>query len=319
LSEAADWFARQSRLSITTDELYEFRDWRRDPENAAAYASVEATWEATGGLAGRPAIQAATEAALQKRPARGAAPAPAVRARWLYGILAAGLVVAVSAGFAFQRPATFKTRVGEQRVVTLTDGSLVRLNTDSKLVVRYRRNERRVELIRGEAFFEAAHDAARPFVVVADGASVRALGTKFDVRRDADLVRVTLLEGRVQVAKAGQARGATLAPDQQLTVTPQGISPIRSTVAAETVGWTSGRLIFHETPLDEAVAEVNRYSDKKIVLDGPTAVTRQPVSGAFDVGNTQDFVSAVEGGFDLQSTTVEGVVHLGPRASTPAT
>src|SRR5579859_277103 len=189
LTEAADWFARQRRLSITTDELYEFREWRRVADNAAAFAAVEATWEATGKLAERPAIQAITEAALEKRPARRAAPDPTVRARWLYGIVAAGLVAAVAAGFAFQSPPTFQTRVGEQRLVTLIDGSRVRLNTDSKLVVHFRGRERRVELVRGEAFFEAAHDASRPFVVEADGARVRALGTKFDVRRDSDLVR----------------------------------------------------------------------------------------------------------------------------------
>src|SRR5258708_3057150 len=83
---------------------------------------------------------------------------------------------------------------------------------------------------------------ARPFVVEADGTRLRALGTKFDVRRDADVVRVTLLEGRVQVARVDQPAGATLAPNQQLTVTARGISPVRPTDAAEASGWTSGRL-----------------------------------------------------------------------------
>jgi transmembrane sensor len=317
LTEAADWLARQCSRSITVDELYEFRDWRRDPDNAAAFASVEATWRSSGELANRPAIRAVTEAALQKWPARRAEPDPSVRLRWLYGIAAAGAVAAVAGWIFFQLPPTFETQVGQQRLVTLDDGSRVRLNTDSKLVVRYRRNERRVELVHGEAFFEAAHDAGRPFVVEADGTRVRALGTKFDVRRDADLVRVTLLEGRVQVAKADQPTSATLTPNQQLTVTAKGISPVMAADAAEAAGWTTGRLIFHETPLEEAVAEVNRYSDEKVVLDGPASLGRKPISGAFNTGDTHAFVSTIQVFLDLKTSESGGVVHLSPKAETP--
>ena len=174
-------------------------------------------------------------------------------------------------------------------------------------------------LARGEAFFEAAHDAARPFVVEADGTRVRAVGTKFDIRREPDLVRVTLLEGRVQVANADQPASTTLSPNQQLTVTAKGVSPVRQADVAEASAWTSGRLIFHETPLEDAVAEVNRYSSRKLVLDVPVGLARTPVSGAFNTGDTHGFVSAVEGGYDLQSSSdVDGAVHLRPRAPQPA-
>lgn len=315
-AEAADWFARQSRLSITTDELYAFRDWKRDPANAAAYAAIEETWTAAGGLAEDPEIVAATQAALEAPAPRPKTVDPSVRARWLYGMAAAAIVVAAATGFVFQAGPSFETRTGEQRLVTLEDGSRVRLNTDSKVIVRYRRAERRVELARGEAFFEAAHDTARPFVVVADGTHVRAVGTKFDVRRDAGRVRVTLLEGRVQVAKANPSASATLVPNQQLTSTPAGFSAVRATDAAEASGWTTGRLIFHATPLDDAVAEVNRYSTHKITLDGLNALARQPVSGAFNTGDTKAFVSAVQGLYDLQSSTdAAGAIRLRPPAA----
>ena len=318
-AEAADWFARQCRLSITTDELYAFRDWRRDPANAAAFAAVEATWIEAGGLIHDPDIRAATEEALRTHPSRRTSAEAATRSRWLLGLATAGAIVVIGGVLVFQPAPTYETQVGQQRLITLQDGSRVRLNTNSKLVVRYRRDERRVVLARGEAFFEAAHNADRPFVVEADGTRVRAIGTKFDVRRDADLVRVTLLEGRVQVAKLDQPPSATLTPNQQLTVTPKGMSPIRSTDAAEASGWTSGRLIFHQTPLEDAVAEVNRYSSDKLVLEVPVALARTPVSGAFNTGDTQGFVSAVEGGYDLQSSSdADGSVHLRPRAAQPA-
>ncbi|HEY3949839.1 FecR family protein [Phenylobacterium sp.] len=317
-TEAADWFARQSRLSITTDALYDFREWRKDPANAAAYAAIEATWTAAGGLAEDRDIKAATQAALQPQPARRAAIDPAVRARWLYGVVAALVVAAVGARVLIHPTPAYETRVGEQRLVVLADGSRVRLNTDSRLIVRYRRGERDVELARGEGFFEVAHDPSRPFVVQADGARVRALGTKFDVRRDPDRVRVTLLEGRVQVARTDQAASATLSPNQQLTVTAKGLSPVRAADAAEASGWTSGRLTFHATPLRDAVAEVNRYASRKVVLEGPDALARQPVSGAFNTGDTEAFVSAVQGLFDLQATPAADVIRLGPRPAAPA-
>jgi transmembrane sensor len=210
---------------------------------------------------------------------------------------------------------TYRTGVGEQRLLVLQDGSRVRLNTDSELRVRFRSGERRVILARGEGFFEAAHNPARPFVVEADGARVRALGTKFDVRRDAATVRVTLLEGRVQVARADQAAGATLTPNQQLTVTGRGVGAPVATDANEVSSWTTGRLSFRNEPLDDALAEVNRYAAHKVSLDGPATLGRQPVSGVFNVGDTPAFVAAVSTFFDLEATTAsDGSVRLAPKA-----
>ncbi|WP_372786015.1 FecR domain-containing protein [Phenylobacterium sp.] len=318
--EAAAWFMRLSQRSVTTAALYEFAAWRRDDANAKAYADIEATWEATKRLAKDPDIQAATAAALRKRPAK-----PRLRMAGLFGVgpfaIGATLAVVVLAAATFWivgLPQTYETRVGEQRLVVLQDGSRVRLNTNSRLIVRFRRDERRVVLARGEAFFEAAHNAARPFVVEADGARVRAIGTKFDVRRDGDAVKVTLVEGRVRVVQANGPSAATLAPNQELTVTPAGITAPRVTDADESAGWTSGRLTFHGMALQDAIAEVNRYAAHKIELSGPQALARQPLSGVFDAGDTSSFVSAVILEFDLQSSADPGgAIRLSPRQPTP--
>jgi transmembrane sensor len=208
---------------------------------------------------------------------------------------------------------TYRTQVGEQRLIVLSDGSRLRLNTDTAVRVRFGPEARRVELQRGEAFFEVAHDTARPFFVQSRDAEVRAVGTRFDVRREADAVKVTLLEGRVEVTRDGAA--ATLQPNQQLAVTRQGLSPAVAADAAEVASWTGGRLTFRGLPLGQAVQEVNRYSRRRIILEGPADLAHQPVSGAFDVGDTQAFVAAVTAVFDLQAAPAEdGDIRLKPRA-----
>ena len=161
-------------------------------------------------------------------------------------------------------PTTTSTHVGEQRLVVLNDGSRVRLNTDTKLNVRFGLHERRVVLAKGEAFFEAAHDATKPFIVEADGARVRAIGTKFDVRRAGQNVQVTLVEGRVRVGRAAAPNEVTLLPNQQLSITPQRISAPAPVDGLQASDWTTGRLVFRGVPLASAIEEINRYTDRKI-------------------------------------------------------
>lgn len=300
--EAAAWFARLKRRAVTTDSLRAFRDWRRVPDNAAAYQSVESAWSAAGGLAENPDIRAATLAALAHRPLRARvrdAVSAHPRFAWGLGGLAAIALVLAAAGPTLFQP-SYSTGTGEQRLVILEDGSKVRLNTDSKVRVRFTRHERHLDLLRGEAFFEAAHDASRPFRVDAGRADVRALGTRFDVRRDDGRVQVTLVEGKVQVREDGRAQAFTLTPSQQIVLDPGRAAAPRAADTARLTSWTTGRLMFHETPLAEAVAEVNRYAGQKIELDD-AALGAAPVSGVFDTGDTQAFLAAVTLLFDLQA------------------
>jgi transmembrane sensor len=223
----------------------------------------------------------------------------------------AGLAIAGAAIFGLpQLQPAYSTAVGEQRLVRLEDGSRIRLNTDSRVRVAFSRGERRLVLARGEAYFDVAHDARRPFIVQAGDASVRALGTRFDVRRDAGQVRVTLLEGRVRVRHDGQPRSWTLAPDQQLTLSAGGAGTTRTADGASATSWTTGRLVFHETPLAAAIAEVNRYSDRKVALDAQ-GLSGRLVNGVFDVGDTDSFVRGVAALIELKATaTPDGSIRL---------
>ncbi|HEX5263488.1 MAG TPA: FecR family protein [Phenylobacterium sp.] len=302
LDEAASWFVQLSRRSVTTQALRDFRAWRQSSDNAAAYAHVESTWTAAGDLSADPAIRKATEAALT-RPARssrlegliGLRPKP-----WLLGGAAlAGTAVALFLLLPTLQP-TYRTGIGEQRLVVLEDGSRVHLNTDSQIRVHFTGARRDIELARGEAFFEAAHDTARPFIVNAGLADVRAIGTRFDVRRSPDVVHVMLVQGQVSVRRDGEADSWTLKPNQKLEVTRTGAAALTQADPEQATGWTNGRLTFHATPLAEAVDEVNRYSAHKVQLD-VDGLSRAPVSGVFNTGDTEAFVAAVSSLFGLKA------------------
>jgi transmembrane sensor len=298
-SEAAGWFTRLGETPIATQTWQDFNRWRQSAANAAAYDAVEARWQAAGQLADDPDIRAAVADTLRKRPVRRAAGF----SRGGPMLLGAGFLAACAlvGGLMLVFFPTYSTHVGEQRLVVLRDGSRVRLNTDSKLLVRFGFQERHVILAKGEAFFEAAHDPSKPFVVEADGARVRAIGTKFDVRRSGNSVQVTLVEGRVQVGRAATPNEAVLMPNQQLTVTPERVSAPSPVDAPQAASWTTGRLVFRGVPLSAAVQEINRYTTHKIVLDAPAELASQPVSGSFDPGDPKAFVEAATTLFALKA------------------
>lgn len=306
LEEAAGWFTRLKQESVSEASIDDFLAWRRDPANDAAYAEVEARWRQADRVSNDPELVRLTEAALRKPRFWDG-----LKRRLASNLLPLGLVAATLAGAVVLlvvqlQPQAYETDVGAQQIVRLGDGSVLRLNTASRVEVRFGRQERRLVLQRGEAFFEVAHDAERPFVVVAGDTQVRALGTKFDVRRLDGQTQVTLAEGRVEVARPGRKEAWTLAPNQQITLNGAPPAP-RVADAATATSWTTGRLRFQGTPLAEAVAEVNRYTHTKIILDAG-AVADERVSGVFDTGDTKAFVSAVTELFGLSArTTPEGI------------
>lgn len=307
VEEAAAWFARLGATSVSSKTLEDFYAWRRVPANARAYARIEADWDAAGRLRGDPQLRAATAKAA--RPRNSAPWLTLAPARlWIGGGALAGCA-AIAAALWFQSaPEAYSTRVGEQRLVVLADGSKVRLNTNSQVTVRLGGPERRLTLIRGEALFEAAHDPAHPFVVDAGLARVRALGTRFDVRRDPGAVGVVLIQGKVQVRRDDE-RAWTLVPNQRLRVPATGAAAPERADPEQATAWTAGRIAFHATPLGEAVEEVNRYAVRKVRL-APGVPDGSPVSGVFNTGDTEGFVSAVRALFGLTAHPEDGAIVL---------
>lgn len=308
--EAAEWHVRLGERPVSADMLHAFATWRRNPANAEAYHRVETLWRTTGSLSSDPEIQALTQGTLRRsRPrlshmwSRRLAPAAVV----LIPVLIAALALLLW----LPTRGLYSTDVGGRRVIRLDDGSQVQLDTDTRLKVRFGDAERRIILEQGQALFIVAHDAARPFSVAAGATEVTALGTVFDVRREPRGVRVTLVEGVVAVtdAKSGEARRWRLAPGQQLATSRPNATPLAVDPVIET-SWARGRLVFRETPLRQAVAEVNRYLPDKIVLAaGPAGDV--PVNGVFATGDRDAFVSAVSDLFELTAEPQpDGAVRL---------
>jgi len=291
--EAAEWFTRLSQPSVTTQSIQAFRAWRRDPGNRAAYDRLEAIWDAAGALTEDPDVQALR---LQTRARTVGAPRRRVVS---WGALAtAGAAGLAALLFHALSPAAYESGLGEQRIVRLADGSVLRLNTDSRVSVKLGDERRDVRLERGQALFEVAHDPSRPFVVRAGRAEVRALGTVFDVRMADRKVDVTLVEGSVQVSTPSGGR-IKLRPDERVQVRDGALEVPAPTDADREISWTDRRLIFQQTPLAEAVAEVNRYSKRKVELEAPD-LADAPVNGVFATGDTEAFAAAAASVFDLQ-------------------
>ena len=318
--EAADWFTRLGSKVIATSAIEDFYTWRRDPLNNATYLRVEEVWRKTARLQGDPDIDIAVHEALK----RGAERRKAGLLADLAGRKALGLAVillaVVTGAFVVSRPDSYSTNIGEQRVVRLADGTRVTLDTNSAVTASLSKEKRNVRLTRGQALFEVAKDPTRPFIVSTDKGDVRALGTRFDIElRQADM-KVTLLEGSVEVRNAahlGADQSWTLKPGEQVNVSKAARTtppPRRVNVNAAT-SWTTGRLTFQETPLAEAMKEVTRYSRDQIQL-GDSSLAEQPINGSFVAGDTEAFAGAVATLFDLETAkTSNGRIVLQSRKS----
>lgn len=243
---------------------------------------------------------------------------PVVRRRITYpAALAACLAVVVGLGavwWSLADAGAYATAPGEQKVATLEDGSRIALNTDTQVEVRFDADQRQIELDRGEAMFEVAHDAGRPFVVIAGDTRVQAIGTVFTVRRTRDDVIVTLIKGKVAVShdrpRAGRMADTPLMlrPGEKLTEPVEGPRRIEPQSVEAATAWRRGQTVFDETPLGSAVSELNRYGGPPIVVDDPR-VAALPVSGVFAT-NAPDFAEAVATLHGLRIEKDDGTLHI---------
>ena len=229
--------------------------------------------------------------------------------RGFAALSASAAVVALALGWHWM-PATatssHRTSLGATEVVALADGSQTTLASDSRIDVSLSRSRRVVDLQRGEAFFDAARDPRRPFVVEAGERRVVAVGTRFSVRRDGPDLRVVVTEGTVRLesqARGGTAQPAALLPAGSVArATADGVLVQAGSVAdaERLLGWRDGLLVFRDTTLAEAAAEFNRYNARKLVVaDAEVAALR--VGGSFRWANAEAFARLLEQGFPVHA------------------
>jgi len=296
--DAAGWAARLLSDQQTPDDVAAFERWSLEhPEGRANYERM-ADLTAMLSAAGRDPI--ARGVLRSSRPAQIIGRRSAMAA---VVAMAAAVFAAVITPTLLDRPAVYETRVGETRTVALKDGSVVTLNVGSRLRVRMEEGERLLWLDHGEARFEVAHNSARPFRVFSGDREVRALGTVFDVKRTDGAFRVVLETGSVglypadidvtrPVAEAG--RPVTVLTPGQMAEVHVGETRLGVETAdlAVTGAWRNQRLVLDDRPLGEAVAEINRYNARVIVVDDPV-VAAMPISGVFRTDDPDAFAQAV--------------------------
>jgi transmembrane sensor len=210
---------------------------------------------------------------------------------------------------------SFRTAVGAVAAVPMADGSKVTLNTDSQIRIAVTEHDRRVNLRRGEAFFEVAKDRSRPFVVVAGHCRVIAVGTKFSVWREADEVRVAVTEGRVRVERdtrtSAEPAADEVAAGSVARASDAGVLIQRKRLSEveEELSWRRGFLFFHDVPLTEAVAEFNRYNHDRLVIGNP-AIAGIRIGGSFRSTNVGGFVRLLQDGFSIHVERRDGEIIL---------
>jgi transmembrane sensor len=334
--QAAHWWIVLHEDTCTAADREAFAAWlRRSPERVEAYLRVKMLMET---LRSQQHHWPETPADELIRHARGwsaeiipfarsraAAPVPGLfaflGARMFIYVSFAVVCCVVMLSWLVWSPQQFATDVGEQRSVLLDDGSVITLNTSSQIEVKYSDSRRFIRLVRGEALFDVAHDAHRPFDVDTGKVVVRAVGTRFNVDRRDHRTTVSVVEGKVQVmadesplsprspqsAMSGDSAHApameVLIEAQRLVVTDSGMGQPEVIVdIAPVTAWTQRQLVFENQTLGEVAAEFNRYNRQHILIES-ARLRSQLVTGVFQANDPASFLGFISNIPQVRVTT----------------
>ncbi len=324
-AEAARW----QRLLESDDPatIAEFADWvKASPRHLREFMFMEALASAAGTIDPEKKIEIDLDCARREGSVITLARAPAGEqrgrtARWrIPAMIAAGFSALALGLTAWLTPhllggwQQYSTAVGEQRDVSLSDGSVVQLNVRSRLRVRFSETSRELQLMEGEALFKVAPDRARPFEVQAGETIIRAVGTAFNVHRTEAQMTVAVLEGKVQIESVTPEPAAPanyLASGETARVERRGamVRKVRAPVA-EAVAWRQRRLVFREETLAVIADEFNRYNKyPQITVVGEAARARR-LGGTFDANDTDSLVQLAMRTGDLVAERRDGEIVI---------
>ena len=338
IDRAAQWAVRMDRDDLGDADRAAFESWLDEPGNDDAFDRASDAMALFDGLdVELPELAALRSEALAHpiAPTRRWMP-------WAGGAIAASIAAALlialqpgqierspgapapiaDAGEKAATPAAaaatrYATAIGQQRVVTLADGSKVTRNTGTEITIDYRPGERIVRLVRGQALFDVTHAADRPFSVIVADRKVTALGTLFEVRMDRDKLRVTLLRGRVRVDSHPTAATPStlpaptfLDPGQQFSAVRHQAPVVQSVDVAQQLLWRQSLVEFNDEPIGDAIAELNRYSATPIIV-ADDRVANMRISGIVRTGDADAFTSLVGAMLPVEARkTAQGGIEL---------
>ncbi|WIO74578.1 FecR family protein [Porticoccaceae bacterium LTM1] len=313
--EASLWLARLDGEDADSKLHREFEHWlSRDSRHRSVFSELGDVWGEMDILAlFQPLLTTTSELDSTSIPAQ-TRPSRANRT-WLSFAAAALVVMAIGLLYptSWQQqaePLVYTTSIGEQRTVELDDGSTIQLNTNSVVEVAYSNDIRQLRLLRGEAYFDVAHNKNRPFVVQAGSGNVEAVGTAFAIQLEQSSVEVAVTEGRVKVTPLAAQPSPTppmekplaYADAGQIVTYNKGIESIQTASNDQLerfLSWRTGQLRFQGETLEEAISEFSRYTDIRIILSEP-AVRELRVGGVFKTGDINEFLNVLEEGFQVE-------------------
>jgi transmembrane sensor len=347
---AARWAVRADAGNLSPDEQRELDAWlAADPRHLGAYVRARAQWvdlDRLAAMRGPARSQESSPAGspseeTDRDPAGGGragntsksaiTTTPNLSRRQLLAAAFAGVGVFGCGLFwrTYKDPERYSSGIGEMRRIALADGSMLLLNTNSDVIVRLTKQQRDVQLVRGEAMFEVAHDKSRPFVVQANDARVRAVGTAFAVRLEDARIEVTVTEGVVEVIDLGfmseldrvvpitsGANVRRVNADERAIIAsahPPKVERVAPGEADRKLAWREGLVSFEGETLQAAVSEINRHNRRQVVI-GDAQVAAMPVVGVFRATDIEGFAAAAAAALNIRATADGDVIRLQSRS-----
>jgi transmembrane sensor len=327
-TQAAGQLLKRRAGSWTAADERQHAELVEDPDFADASGRVERVWDGVAQQSNRPEFLSLREQALARarrsNQRRWSLPWTTAQRSWTAAASLLAVCVAVAALWQLSpygyRPGVYETGIGEQRSIELADHSHIALDSSTKIRATLTADARTIDIAQGQAQFNVAHDATRPFKVIAGGHTIVAVGTVFTVEYADQTVHVAMMEGKVAVlsqetADGGDPQGSVnsgspngnvsspsgaapntieLVAGEELRFARDGHPTIKPKADIEAAtAWREGKVIFRSEPLGEAVRRLNRYSRTKLQLDG-AELSNLSVSGVFDAGDSRAFADVVQ-------------------------
>jgi transmembrane sensor len=334
VDQACYWVIQFDAGGVSPEDRSRYTQWLHEsPEHRKAVEEVRSTWRRFDTVQRLRSENAASDKVEKWLGSRS-------RRRRLAPLATAATVAAIAVGLWLMQSPTvheieYSTAIGEQRATVLPDESLMTLNTNSRVEVHYSRDERTVELQQGEVHFEVAPAADRPFLVVADAGTVRAVGTAFAVYLKGTAVEVTVVEGTVEVLpRVESAKDLPLAatPDEDNTLAQivterhklryeNGVVEAPAAVTAEEIerrlAWRRGMLDFVNAPLADVIAEAGRYTQDELIIVDPALETHE-FTGYFCAGDVTLLMNLLESNGFIEARRVDrSTVHIALTGTLP--
>jgi transmembrane sensor len=320
--EASGWFARLHADDVTDAERRQFEHWHQQSgAHAQAWREVQKLFDTLHA----PAI-AVHERLKQQRqypfespraPTAVSRPPPKVwRKRLSYWAATAAFVWCMASAVLWgtsilqNLASDYHTGKGEQRQVALGDGSQIVLNTDTAIAVDISDHQRRITILRGEAYFELQAAPERPVIVISQQGEARVIGTAFNMAQRGERTIVTVAEGVIEISHAADPATPVLVhAGHQVSYDTHGVAAVQPADLTAVTAWRRGQIVFWQQPLTKVIDEVNRYRPGRLVIINPS-IRHRSVTGAFDIHRLNDVLDVLQHSLGIKATTLTGYLVL---------